>query len=317
MFKWPIKTNKDVNSLAQNNNTKEIFNYYKIFFSFRMNIPKIKINVTLLICLLILLTNCKDEVKYRQKRILWVTADGRLALPPGTTLVISPSLSLPFVRYPPDGFFSNLTVSLPFTIDFNKLGLTDNENPYGVLPPLLARSMGRAAGGFLADYIGSILEHRRTKRYSPPPKGSSLENAFHGGERALLYMVIEEFLENFGMDGKACLLRAICEVHAHPLTNFGLVGEMMRLFLSPSKSPYAYMLKEYVEAENAGSGKMGGPAECWPYMKDCPKSLFLPKHNKYRSGENMSENEIPHGEKEKRSFDESQEVTLDPAIGNM
>lgn len=42
------------------------------------------------------------------------------------------------------------------------------------------------------------------------------------------------------------------------------------------------MLKEYVEAENAGSGKFGGPSECWPYMKDCPKSLFLQKHNKYR-----------------------------------
>lgn len=65
----------------------------------------------------LLLPSClsKEEVHSRQKRILWVTADGRLALPPGTTLVITPSLSLPFVRYPPDGFFSNMTVSLPFT----------------------------------------------------------------------------------------------------------------------------------------------------------------------------------------------------------
>lgn len=57
----------------------------------------------------------KNVPHSRQKRILWVTSDGRLALPPGTTLVITPSLSLPFVRYPPDGFFSNITVSLPFT----------------------------------------------------------------------------------------------------------------------------------------------------------------------------------------------------------
>lgn len=142
-----------------------------------------------------------QQPKSRQKRILWyaitfnyisyndnilyyrITEDGRLALPPGTSLVISPSLSLPFIRYPPDGFFSNLTISLPFTskcifelpilrsklnnrflVDFDKLGLTDNENPYGVLPPLLARSMGRAAGNFLADYIGNILDRRRGKR---------------------------------------------------------------------------------------------------------------------------------------------------------
>lgn len=56
-----------------------------------------------------------EDGKTRQKRILWVTQDGRLALPPGTTMVVTPSLSLPFVRYPPEGFFSNMTISLPFT----------------------------------------------------------------------------------------------------------------------------------------------------------------------------------------------------------
>lgn len=69
------------------------------------------------------LPNIQEENEYkstnhahsRQKRLLWITSDGRLALPPGTTLVITPSLSLPFVRYPPDGFFSNMTISLPFT----------------------------------------------------------------------------------------------------------------------------------------------------------------------------------------------------------
>lgn len=33
-------------------------------------------------------------------------------------------------------------------VDFDKLGLTDNENPLGVFP-FLGRSMGRAAGTFL------------------------------------------------------------------------------------------------------------------------------------------------------------------------
>lgn len=40
-------------------------------------------------------------------------------------------------------------------------------------------------------------------------------------------------------------------------------------------------MKEYVDAEEAGNGK-SGPAECWPYLKDCPKSLFVQNHNKYR-----------------------------------
>lgn len=51
----------------------------------------------------------------RQKRLLWITDDGRLALPPGTTLIIAPTLGLPFVRYPPDGFHANISVSLPLT----------------------------------------------------------------------------------------------------------------------------------------------------------------------------------------------------------
>lgn len=70
-----------------------------------------------LLILNISISSClpNEESKTRQKRVLWVTQDGRLALPPGTTMVITPSLSLPFVRYPPDGFFSNMTISLPFT----------------------------------------------------------------------------------------------------------------------------------------------------------------------------------------------------------
>ncbi|KAJ8926024.1 hypothetical protein NQ315_009879 [Exocentrus adspersus] len=265
-----------------------------------------------IIFLNIAISSClaKEAAKSRQKRILWITEDGRLALPPGTTLIISPSLSMPFVRYPPDGFFSNMTISLPFTIDFNKLGLTDNENPFGVLPPLLARSMGRAAGGLLADYIGSMLDRRRGKRSTVDQPPKQFSDAFHGGERALLYIAVEELLENFGMDGRACLLRAICEVHARPMTKFGLLGEMLKLFLSASKSPYADMLHEYVEAENAGTGTLDTPGECWPYMKDCPRSLFVSEHNHYKDD--------PEGNEIWDSAEEDlRKVTYNPLIRNM
>jgi len=52
---------------------------------------------------------------HRQKRVLWFTNDGRIALPPGTVMTITPTLALPFVRHPPYGFLSNMTISLPFT----------------------------------------------------------------------------------------------------------------------------------------------------------------------------------------------------------
>ncbi|CAH0381335.1 unnamed protein product [Bemisia tabaci] len=225
----------------------------------------------------------------RQKRLLWITNDGRLALPPGTHLTITPSLSLPFVRYPPEGFLSNMSISLPFTIDFDSLGLTDNQNPYGVLPPLLGRSMGREAGSILANYIAHLLNHKKAKRSLPLPEKPP-EVKHLGGERALLYTIVEDLLSNFGMDGRACLLRAICEVHAHSyLHRFGLIGEILKLFFTASKSPFSDLMGEYVAAERAGLG-----GECWPYFKECTKSLFLSSaYSKYSTS---NENEQPEEE---------------------
>ena len=61
----------------------------------------------------------KENIPHsRQKRILWITNDGRLALPPGTTMAITPSISMPFVRHPPKGFLSNMTVSFPFSSEY-------------------------------------------------------------------------------------------------------------------------------------------------------------------------------------------------------
>jgi hypothetical protein len=80
------------------------------------------------------------------------------------------------------------------TVDFDKLGLTDNENPYGVLPPVLARSVGRMSGMLLADYIGQVLERRRHSRASPLPRQPPHAN-FHGGERYYLVLTSLSLLE--------------------------------------------------------------------------------------------------------------------------
>lgn len=116
-----------------------------------------------------------------------------------------------------------------FSVDFDKLGLTDNENPYGALPPSLDRKLkSRQAGMMMADFIAAFIKRRLYKRdMTEVPR-----NAFHGGERALLYGTAEDMLTTLGMNGKACLLRAICEVQGHHLDNFGLIGEMLKLFFT-------------------------------------------------------------------------------------
>ncbi|KAG5676780.1 hypothetical protein PVAND_006589 [Polypedilum vanderplanki] len=217
-----------------------------------------------------------QAVHSRQKRLIWITDDGRLALPPGTSLIFSPTLTMPFVRYPPEGFHSNISISIPLTIDFDKLGLTDNQNPLGTL---LARSMSQSTGEILADYVFKYLKHRSRRHTADniqsvdketPPK-LPFENAFHGGERAILYAIVEDFLSNFGIAGKACVLRTICEVHSHhSIHQYGLLGEIFKLFFTASLSPYAEHLNEYIEAEKTGKGMR----ECLKYVKKCPQSIF-------------------------------------------
>ncbi|KAL9906561.1 uncharacterized protein ACN2A1_005863 isoform 1-T8 [Glossina fuscipes fuscipes] len=237
----------------------------------------------------------------RRKRLIWITDDGRLALPPGTSLTFTPTIALPLVRHPPEGFFSNLTISFPVTIDFDKLGLTDNQNPLGDLPPIFARSFGHTAGLMLSDYMTKYLHFKRKRDLSEqnsienskrkyfnnneqvgdkseesikfPQLPERFKHVFHGGERIILYGVVENFLSTFGLNGKACLLRTICEIHSRPLDHFGVFGEMIKLFLTVTKSPFSDLIPEYVKAQEIGEGLIP-PAECFPYYKDCPKSIF-------------------------------------------
>lgn len=74
-----------------------------------------------------------------------------------------------------------------FPVDFDKLGLTDNENPYGTLPPIFARSLGRSTAQIIADYVGQYLDRRRGKRSEhqsiPAEFEGPILDRLHGGER--------------------------------------------------------------------------------------------------------------------------------------
>lgn len=139
-------------------------------------------------------------------------------------------------------------VCLFATVDFDQLGLTDNENPLGILPPVFGRSMGRAAGSMLSHYVSQYLHVRRKRDAPTPPTTSKADqhvpieepaelpashrHVFHGGERAILYGVVEDVIATFGYNGKACMLRAICEMHSKSVHQYGLFGEMAKLFFT-------------------------------------------------------------------------------------
>jgi len=196
---------------------------------------------------------------HREKRFLFFTDEKRIVMPPGSQLVLTPTLALPFIRYPPDGLDANMTISTPFTISFDNMGVTDNSNPFGLLP-------------FFNPILGTSIFGRR-KRSIPDPEIEP--HQIKGGERAQLYSYVEDYLFTFGMDGKACLLRAICETHESPLLGYGFVGEMLEMFLTPSRSPYWNKMSDYIAAEQIGKKE----GDCQTFNKDCPRSLF--KLNKY------------------------------------
>lgn len=99
---------------------------------------------------------------------------------------------------------------------------------------------------FSADYIGDYLTSRKARSLDEeadnfmtiasgkiPTLPDAHKHAFHGGERAILYGIAEDFLSTFGVDGKACLLRTICEIHSKKsLDHLGFLGEIAKLFLT-------------------------------------------------------------------------------------
>lgn len=99
---------------------------------------------------------------------------------------------------------------------------------------------------FSADYVGSYLTSRKTRSIEEenedfmtiasnetPILPEQHKHAFHGGERAILYGIAEDFLSTFGVNGKACILRTICEIHSRKtIENLGFLGEVAKLFFT-------------------------------------------------------------------------------------
>ncbi|XP_050706834.1 uncharacterized protein LOC126992216 [Eriocheir sinensis] len=194
-------------------------------------------------------TNNCTAGESRRKRMIYMDSNRRLTLPPNTLLILTPTLSLPFGRNLPLGYGSSMTISVPFKIDFEQLGLTSEENPFGIFPDFFFRR----------------------KRDADLPGIN-----WAGGDREMMFQIIEDSLHNLGMEGQGCLLRAICEMFQAPLVNHGFVGEFLELFLSVSRSPYAdKRLGEYLAAERIGRSS----GDCSEYHQMCPHSLFTTSYN--------------------------------------
>ncbi|XP_045595017.2 uncharacterized protein [Procambarus clarkii] len=90
-------------------------------------------------------------------------------------------------------------------------------------------------------------------------------------DRLMAYNSIESIFSNLGINGRECLLKAICEVAEEPVDNYGIVGELLALILSPSHGLTTAQeeLKEHCEAERYGRSA----GNCNLAYSSCPFNL--------------------------------------------
>lgn len=101
-----------------------------------------------------------------------------------------------------------------------------------------------------------------------------------GNEQYQVYKSVEGILQSTGIDGKACLLRTICEMQTNPIGEFTVVGEIITILLSPKRGINDF-LHEYIDAEQIGQSSN---MTCAREFSDCPISLY----NLFRSSRGYS-----------------------------
>nr|XP_023029755.1 uncharacterized protein LOC111517735 [Leptinotarsa decemlineata] len=87
--------------------------------------------------------------------------------------------------------------------------------------------------------------------------------------RTFIYGIVKRKIEEYGYNGKECLLRTICEAAEYSTEGTGVLGDILHILLTPSTSRKEDNLREYEEAEEAG-----GEKKCKPYQTNCSFSLL-------------------------------------------
>ncbi|PNF33876.1 hypothetical protein B7P43_G06737 [Cryptotermes secundus] len=108
-----------------------------------------------------------------------------------------------------------------------------------------------------------------TNPYAATEKRSARKNT-----RWDMYSVLEATVDRMNLDGRACVLRAICEAADTTLLYNGLAGELLHVLLTPSttmEGHRSYLDTEYHAAERLGSEISGS---CHLLYSECKIGLL-------------------------------------------
>ncbi|XP_023313157.1 uncharacterized protein LOC108910280 [Anoplophora glabripennis] len=88
--------------------------------------------------------------------------------------------------------------------------------------------------------------------------------------RKFVYNMVESNIQSYGVPGKPCLLRAICEAAEFSTQSTGVLGDLLHILLTPSSSKNDDPMIDYAEAEEYGKNKK----HCKKYSKKCSLSVL-------------------------------------------
>ncbi|XP_069694334.1 uncharacterized protein [Periplaneta americana] len=88
--------------------------------------------------------------------------------------------------------------------------------------------------------------------------------------RRRAYQFTEEKFNSYGLDGRECLLRTICETSESSIRHNGLLGDILHIIFTPSSSADENLHPDFPLAEKRG--KSG--SDCRISYPKCPIALF-------------------------------------------
>ncbi|KAK0083074.1 hypothetical protein PV326_006889 [Microctonus aethiopoides] len=105
--------------------------------------------------------------------------------------------------------------------------------------------------------------------------GGDDSNVVKKKSRWSIYKVLEKMGSVYGFGGKACLLRAICDVAATPFdSSHGLFGQLIQAILTPSSTSEPY--EDYYDREYHAAEKLGRHVDqnCHALYPECQRSAL-------------------------------------------
>ncbi|XP_037794167.1 uncharacterized protein LOC119589644 [Penaeus monodon] len=90
-----------------------------------------------------------------------------------------------------------------------------------------------------------------------------------------IFRQIEDNISSLGVDGRACVLRFICEMQTNKFSRASLFGELFTLLFTPKPgAPYTVLKGEISPPGKKGSPGGKGTGLLSPKTRDCPLSVF-------------------------------------------